>query len=42
MDAEGDYPEVLRTYARAVAGEGTVIGGKAIGVEESYEDALCP
>jgi hypothetical protein len=42
IDAEGDYPEVLWQYADAVAGDGTVVGGKTLTVEESYQAALCP
>jgi hypothetical protein len=42
MAAEGDYPKVLWQYADAVAGDGTVIGGKVLTVQESYEAALCP
>jgi hypothetical protein len=42
IDAEGDYPEVLWKYADAVAGDGTVMGGKVLTVEESYKSALCP
>jgi hypothetical protein len=42
MGAEGDYPKVLWQYADAVAGDGTVVGGKALTVEESYKAALCP
>jgi hypothetical protein len=41
MDAEGDYPEVVWQYADAVAGDGTVMGGKVLSVEESYKAALC-
>jgi hypothetical protein len=41
MEAEGDYPEVLWQYADAVAGDGTVVGGKVVSVEESYKAALC-
>src|SRR5262249_15510938 len=43
MQAEGDYPEVLWQYADAIAGPGTVEGGKTLSVEESYRQALgCP
>jgi hypothetical protein len=42
MNAEGDYPEVVWQYADAVAGDGTVVGGKTLTVEESYKAALCP
>jgi hypothetical protein len=41
MNAEGDYPEVVWQYADAVAGDGTVVGGKVLTVEESYKAALC-
>jgi hypothetical protein len=40
MQAEGDYPEVLWEYAGALAGDGTVVGGRVLSVEESYEAAL--
>ncbi|MBE2320443.1 hypothetical protein DVA67_031055 [Solirubrobacter sp. CPCC 204708] len=40
MDREGDYPEVLFQYVDAVAGEGTVMGGKPLTVKETYKDAL--
>ncbi len=42
MAADGAYPEVLRTYADAVAAGGTVTAGKQVTVAESYRDALCP
>ena len=43
MDAQGDYPEVVWEYADAIAGDGTVIGGRVLTVEESYHQALgCP
>jgi hypothetical protein len=41
MNSDGDYPEVVWQYADAVAGDGTVVGGKAVSVEESYKAALC-
>jgi hypothetical protein len=41
MNAEGDYPEGVWEYADAVAGDGTVMGGKLLTVEESYKAALC-
>jgi hypothetical protein len=40
MNAEGDYPEVLWQYADAIAGDGTVMGGKVLTVQESYAEAL--
>lgn len=41
MNAEGDYPEVLWSYADAVAAHGEVPGGKpGMTVEETYRDAL--
>lgn len=42
MNTEGAYPAVLWQYADAVAGDGTVMGGKVLTVEESYKAALCP
>jgi hypothetical protein len=42
MEAQGDYPKVVREYADAVAGDGTIMGGKRLTVEESYKAALCP
>lgn len=41
MEAEGDYPAVVRQYAEAVAGGGTIEGGRTLTVEESYKAALC-
>ena len=41
MNPKGAYPEVLWRYADAVAGDGTVMGGKVLTVEESYKAALC-
>ncbi len=40
MDVDGDYPEVVWEYADAIAGDGTVIGGRVLTVEESYGPAL--
>jgi hypothetical protein len=40
MQHEGDYPKVLWEYADAMAGNGTVMGGKVLTVEESYPQAL--
>jgi hypothetical protein len=40
MNADGDYPEVVWQYADAVAGDGTVQGGKTLTVESSYPNAL--
>ena len=40
MNADGDYPEVVWEYADAIAGDGTIMGGKRLTVEESYKDAL--
>jgi hypothetical protein len=40
MNAEGDYPEVLWAYGDAMAGDGTVLGGRPLTVEESYNSAL--
>jgi hypothetical protein len=40
MSAEGDYPEVLWEYGDAMAGDGTVPGGRPLTVEESYKSAL--
>jgi hypothetical protein len=40
MQHEGDYPKVLWEYADAVAGDGTVVGGKVLTVEQSYAEAL--
>ena len=43
MDDEGDYPEVVREYAAAMAADGLAPAGGALTVEESYEAALgCP
>ena len=40
MDAHGDYPEVMWEYAEAMATDGMVMGGRALTVEESYQQAL--
>jgi hypothetical protein len=40
MTESGAYPEVLWEYADAMAGDGTVVGGMVLTVEESYQDAL--
>jgi hypothetical protein len=40
MNAQGDYPEVLWEYGRAIAGERTVAGGRPLTIEESYRSAL--
>jgi hypothetical protein len=40
MHEEGDYPEVLWELADAMAGDGVVMGGKPLTIEESYADAL--
>jgi hypothetical protein len=43
MEDEGDYPQVLRQYATAMAGDGFVPAGKPLTIEESYATALgCP
>jgi hypothetical protein len=43
MNAGGEYPEALWRYADAVAGSGTIDGGKpAMSVKDTYKDALCP
>jgi hypothetical protein len=43
MSQQGDYPLVVWEYADAIAGDGTVIGGRTLTVEESYQRALgCP
>ncbi len=43
MKTEGDYPLVVWEYADAIAGDGTVIGGRVLTVEESYRNAFgCP
>lgn len=40
MQAEGAYPQVLWEYADAVAGDGTIVAGTVLTVEESYQDAF--
>lgn len=40
MSREGHYGEVLHQYVEAIAADGTVVGGKALTVAESYKDAL--
>jgi len=40
MDEEGGYPEVVWEYAEAIAHDGTVVGGRVLTVEESYESAF--
>jgi hypothetical protein len=40
MRASGAYPDVLWQYADAVAGDGTVMGGRPLTVQESYKQAL--
>jgi hypothetical protein len=40
MDAEGDNPEVVWKYADGIAGDGTVVGGRVLTVEEAYQKAL--
>ncbi|RKQ92119.1 hypothetical protein C8N24_1958 [Solirubrobacter pauli] len=40
MNREGHYGEVLHQHVEAVATDGTVVGGKALTVAESYKDAL--
>jgi hypothetical protein len=40
MNDEGDYPEVLWEYADALAGNGPIMGGKELTIEESYGAAL--
>jgi hypothetical protein len=40
MDEEGDWPEVLWEYADAMAGDGTVTGGRKLTIDESYKNAL--
>ena len=43
MEDEGAYPQVVREYAAAMAGNGLVPGGKPLTVPSSYEMALgCP
>jgi hypothetical protein len=40
MHPEGAFPLIVWQYAAAIAGSGTVMGGKALTVEESMGDAL--
>lgn len=40
MQDQGAYPQVLWEYADAAADDGTVIGGRVLTVEESYQEAL--
>lgn len=40
LTAEGGYGEVVRQYAAGIAGDGTVMGGRVLTVEESYRDAF--
>lgn len=40
MRDQGDWSEVVWEYADALAGDGTVLGGKVLTVEESYGAAL--
>jgi hypothetical protein len=41
MDAEGDYPDVVRQYADAINGKGRVPGGKlGLTVGGTYKDAF--
>lgn len=40
MQSSGAYPDVVYEYAEAIAGDGTVLGGRVLSVEESYADAL--
>lgn len=40
MDGQGDYPEVVWEYAREMAGDGKVEGGKTLTIRESYADAF--
>lgn len=43
MNSSGAYPEVIRQYAEAMNGDGTVVGGAPLTIEESYEQAFgCP
>ncbi|MGH8951379.1 MAG: hypothetical protein ACRDX9_08125 [Acidimicrobiia bacterium] len=43
MSAEGGFSGVLWEYADAIAGDGTVVGGRVLTVEESYRQAFsCP
>jgi hypothetical protein len=40
MEPLGRFSQEVWTYADAIAGSGTVVGGKVLTVEESYADAL--
>ncbi len=40
MAKQGAYHEVLQQYVDAIAGDGTVVGGKVLTVAESYKSAL--
>jgi hypothetical protein len=40
MQAQGAYPEVLWEIADAMAGDGTVMGGRPLRVEATYQQAL--
>jgi hypothetical protein len=40
MDDEGAYPEVLEQHVDALAGSGTIMGGKPLKVEESWRNAF--
>ncbi len=40
MEPQGGYSGVVWEYADAIAGDGTVIGGRVLTVEESYQAAL--
>lgn len=43
MATEGDFSLVVFEYADAIAGDGTVVGGRVLTVEESYRQAFgCP
>jgi len=43
MATEGDFGLVVFEYADAIAGDGTVVGGRVLTVEESYRQAFgCP
>ena len=40
MESQGGYSGVVWEYADAIAGDGTVVGGRVLTVEESYQAAL--
>ncbi len=40
MDPQGGWSGAVWEYADAIGGDGTVIGGRTLTVEESYQDAL--